>query len=257
MTWTSRFSIGKASSKSSPLPCGTPSTTSTSTTSASSLAAIQCAAVAPTLPAPTMVTFFRIFLLTHVFDHSRGKFTRLCLGSAGHLPLKIVGYILLQNGFFERILDQPRRFFPAQEIKQHHPRKHYRAGIDHVFVRVLGRRAVSGLKYCKAVAHIGPGGNAQPAHLRRASVRNIVAIQIRAGQDAVFLWSNDDLLENGVGDPIIDQYLLLPLPVAVRLTDGIDHALHALVHLSPEIIGSESDPRLDKRGIFFHRQLRV
>src|SRR5579859_1342154 len=117
MTWTSRFSIGRASSKSRPLPWGTPSTTSTSTMSANSLAAIQCAAVAPTLPAPTMVTFFRICLLTHVFDHSRGKFTRLRLGGSRHLPLKIVGHILLQNGFLERVLEQLRRLFPAHDLK--------------------------------------------------------------------------------------------------------------------------------------------
>src|SRR5882757_2355575 len=145
MTWTSRFSIGKASSKSRPLPCGTPSTTSTSTMSASSLAAIQCAAVAPTFPAPTMVTFFRIFLLTHVFDHSGRKFTGLRLGGSGHLPLKIVGYILLQNGLFEGAFDQLGRLFPAQELKQHHAREHDRARIDHVFVGIFGRRAVCGL----------------------------------------------------------------------------------------------------------------
>src|SRR5882757_6298339 len=240
MTWTSRFSIGKASNKSRPLPCGTPSTTSTSTMSASSLAAIQCAAVAPTLPAPTMVTFFRISLLTHVFDHSRGKFTRLRLGGSRHLPLKIVGYILLQNGFLERALDQLRRFFPAQKIKQHHAREHHRPGVDHVFVGVFRRRAVRRLKYRVAVAHIGPGGYAQPTHLRCASVGNIVAIEIRAGQDAVLLRPNDDLLKDGVGDPIIDQQLLLPLPVAVRFANGIDHTLHALVHFSPKVIGSKS-----------------
>src|SRR5260370_37277627 len=58
--WESRFSIGMASSRSSPLPCGTPSIMSMSTTSASSLAAIQWAAVAPTLPEPTIVTFLRM-----------------------------------------------------------------------------------------------------------------------------------------------------------------------------------------------------
>src|SRR5271165_3585587 len=49
-----------ASSKSSPLPCGTPSIMSMRTTSHNSLAAIQCAAVAPTFPDPTTVTFLRI-----------------------------------------------------------------------------------------------------------------------------------------------------------------------------------------------------
>ena len=45
---------------SSPLPCGSPSTTSTMTTSASSRSAIRWARVAPTLPAPTIVTFLRM-----------------------------------------------------------------------------------------------------------------------------------------------------------------------------------------------------
>src|SRR5580700_8773412 len=52
--------MGMASSKSSPLPCGTPSMMSMRTTSASSLEAIQWAAVAPTFPEPTIVTFFRM-----------------------------------------------------------------------------------------------------------------------------------------------------------------------------------------------------
>src|ERR1700685_4387198 len=108
--------MGSASSKSRLLPWGTPSTTSTSTMSANSLPAIQWAAVAPTFPAPTMVTFFRIFLLTHVLDHSRGEFARLRLGGSGDLPLKIVGHMLLQNGLLERILDQPSRFLPAEKI---------------------------------------------------------------------------------------------------------------------------------------------
>src|SRR5277367_5472128 len=122
MIWQSRFSIGIASSRSSPLPCGTPSTTSISTTSASSFEAIQCAAVAPTFPAPTIVTFFRITLLhlqlsdrlrrsrlcrdgqPHVFDHSRCELTRLRLGRALHLPLKIVSHKLLLNGLLQRAL---------------------------------------------------------------------------------------------------------------------------------------------------------
>src|SRR5437868_2803883 len=49
-----------ASSKSRPLPCGTPSMMSINTISANSLAAIQCAAVAPTLPEPTIETLLRM-----------------------------------------------------------------------------------------------------------------------------------------------------------------------------------------------------
>src|SRR5580700_7400340 len=70
---TSYPSTGPDSSRSSPLPCGTPSTTSTSTTSANSLPAIRSAQFAPTFPAPTTVTFFRM--------NSQGRATRITLSS--------------------------------------------------------------------------------------------------------------------------------------------------------------------------------
>src|SRR5271170_6281041 len=187
--------MGNASSKSRPLPWGTPSTTSTSTMSANSLAAIQWAAVAPTFPAPTMVTFFRIFLLTHVLNHPRGEFARLRLGGSRHLPLKIVGDVLLQDGVLERVLDQLGRLVPAQEFKHHHPREQHRTRINDVFVGILGRRAVSSFEDRIAVADIRPRSNAQAAHLRRACVRDIVAIQIRARQYAVLIRPDNDLLK--------------------------------------------------------------
>src|SRR5215813_5439722 len=51
--------MGPACARSSALPCGMPSTTSTSTTSPSSFSTAYCATEAPTLPAPTMVIFGR------------------------------------------------------------------------------------------------------------------------------------------------------------------------------------------------------
>src|SRR4030095_5006239 len=51
--------IGPACARSSALPCGMPSTTSTSTTSPSSFSTAYCATEAPTLPAPTTVIFGR------------------------------------------------------------------------------------------------------------------------------------------------------------------------------------------------------
>src|ERR1700677_751002 len=98
-----------ASSKSSALPCGMPSTTSMSTTSASSFDAIQWAAVAPTLPAPTMLTFFLISILlgvsnlhlvadSHVSDDARRKLARAHLGCAGGLAFKIIRDEFLLDG---------------------------------------------------------------------------------------------------------------------------------------------------------------
>src|ERR1700677_4495191 len=103
--------------------------------SASSLAAIQCAEVAPTWPAPTMVTFFRILLLTrHIFDDPGREFTCLGLGGPGHMPLKVVGYVFLPDGLLDGGLDQFGGLAPAEEFEEHHAREHYRTRIDHVFV---------------------------------------------------------------------------------------------------------------------------
>src|SRR5882724_5002264 len=144
MMCESRFSMGIDSSRSNPLPCGTPSTMSTRTISASSFEAIQWAAVAPTFPEPTMETFFRMSspeLLfarrlfrhcaqgIHVLDHVIGKLAGFDFFCARHLALKIVGHSLLLDGLFHRVLDEPRRFIPAQQLEQHHAGEDHRAGI--------------------------------------------------------------------------------------------------------------------------------
>src|ERR1700722_3400947 len=250
---TSRFSIGMASSRSRPLPWGTPSTTSISTTSANSLAAIQCAAVASTFPAPTLFTFFRIFLLTHVLNHSGREFAGLRLGGSRHLPLKVVGYVFLLDGLLQRVLDQLGRFLPTQKLKQHHAREYDRTGVDHILVSVFWSRAVRGFKDGITVADVGARGNAEPAPLGCAGVGIVVAVEVGAGEHAVILRPDDDLLENGVGDAVVDQQLLLPLPVAVGFANGVDHVLDALVKLGLESVGAKVDAGLDQRGVLFNR----
>src|SRR6185503_10383728 len=69
-------SMGMASSRSRPLPCGTPSMMSIRTTSASSFDAIQWAAVAPTFPDPTMLTFLRMISLSTIFGFWPSAFTQ-------------------------------------------------------------------------------------------------------------------------------------------------------------------------------------
>src|SRR5918993_158819 len=56
--FTSLPITGIASNRSSPLPCGIPSTTSTRTRSAISRSASQCAVVAPVMPAPRIEILF-------------------------------------------------------------------------------------------------------------------------------------------------------------------------------------------------------
>ena len=76
-----------------------------------------------------------------------------------------------------------------------------------------------------AVADVGARRDAQSAHLRRRRVRDVVAIQVGRGQDAVVRGADDDLLEDGVGDAVVDQDLVLPRAVAVRLADGVERRL--------------------------------
>src|SRR5205085_10978076 len=73
MSRASKPSTGAACARSSALPCGTPSITSTSTTSPNSLLASQCAAVAPTLPAPTTVILFRLPIILLQKSEVRGQ----------------------------------------------------------------------------------------------------------------------------------------------------------------------------------------
>src|SRR6266581_5641924 len=173
--------MGMASSRSSPLPWGTPSMMSMSTTSASSLEAIQWAAVAPTFPEPTMVTFLRMRMspfenrittkgtkvhegipicpgsplcpswfkrLLHqhacaqVFDHVAGEFAGLYLGGAGHQALEIVGHFLLLDRALHALLDQVPRFIPTEVTKHHDAGQDNRTGIDDVLVGILGRSAM-------------------------------------------------------------------------------------------------------------------
>src|ERR1039458_6123216 len=173
-----------ACSRSSALPCGTPSMMSIRTTSASSLAAIQWAAVAPTFPAPTIETFLRISFLSshsghaydyfstiqtpcaassvpfsaasalantrglcqHVLDDRRGEFARPQLGRALHQTLKVIGHAFLLDGLLHAVFHQFRGLHPANVLQHHHRRQNDRAGIDHVLVRILGRGAVGGFK---------------------------------------------------------------------------------------------------------------
>src|SRR5436305_3455305 len=159
--------MGMASSRSSPLPWGTPSMMSMSTTSASSLPAIQWAAVAPTLPAPTTVTFLRMgnsfrrsdFGL-HVFDHVAGELAGANFGGARHQPLEIVSNFFLLDGALERFFNQARGLFPAHEVEHHDAGENHRARVDDVFIGVLGRGAVGGLEDGVFVADVAAGSDA-------------------------------------------------------------------------------------------------
>src|SRR5579862_6807140 len=277
--------MGMASSRSSALPCGMPSTTSTRTTSASSLDAIQWAAVAPTLPAPTMLTFLRIVSILlvqqrsgvggasevsgaskriaansantrearpaplaplHVSDNSCCELAGSHLGCVGELTLEIVCDELLLNGLLHRVLDELGCFFPADEIEEHDAGEDDGARVDDVLVGILGRGAVGGFEDGVSIADVGAGSNAEASDLRGGRVGDVVAIEIGGGQDAVVGWANDDLLEDGVGDAVVDEDFRFPGAVAVGLADGVEGGFHFGIDRIAESLGREFEARFDE-----------
>src|ERR1700687_1674815 len=290
----SRFSIGMASSRSKPLPCGTPSMISISTTSASSLAAIQWAAVAPTLPEPTIVTFLRMngpflkslttkdtkatkeilrvpscpwwlmpsvcsgqYSRAHVFYDVIRELAGLDLGSAFHQPLKVVGNFFLLDGAFQSVLHQVCRFIPSQEAQHHHSGENYRPRVDDIFIRILRSRPVGGFKTGVAIADVGARSDAQPAHLRRAGVGNVVSVQVRRGQYGIFIGSGHDLLEDGIGNPVVDHEFLPPRPLAMRGINRFQNVLDFLVDRLPEVFRGKLHARFDERSILLNRNVGV
>src|SRR5437016_1767597 len=107
--------MGPASSRSSALPWGMPSTTSTSTTSPSSFSTTYWATLAPTLPAPTAVIFARAVIRfssrlqgRHVLDDLAAELRALHFLGAFHEAGEVVGpgQDLLQEGVGDGVLDE-------------------------------------------------------------------------------------------------------------------------------------------------------
>ena len=112
--------------------------------------------------------------------------------------------------------------FQPRNSKQHDAGEDDRSGIDDVLVGILGRGAVGGFEDGVSIADVGAGRDAEAADLRGAGVRDVVAVEVGAGEDGVLLGADDDLLEDGVGDAVVDEDLLLPLAVAVGFADGVE-----------------------------------
>src|ERR1019366_565738 len=114
----------------------------------------------------------------HVVDHAGGKLAGLNFGCAFHQALEIVGHFFLFDGALQTPLDQIGGFRPSQEAKHHDARKNDGAGIDDVFVGILGSGAVRGFENGVAVADVRSGSDAEAANLGGAGVGNVVAVQV-------------------------------------------------------------------------------
>src|SRR3984885_11603205 len=296
--------MGMASSRSRPLPCGTPSMMSIRTTSASSFEAIQWAAVAPTFPEPTMVTFLRMnqsfqeeLLLgrwadfanrktilaphrrprghrpmtrltdrrmtlhqdgdAHVLDDAVCELAGLYFGRAFHQTLKVIGDFFLKDGVFHTVLDQVGSLVPPQKAEHHHARKYHGTRIDHVFIRILGSGAMGCLKNRVTVTDVRAGCDAEPANLRRTGVGNVIPVQVRSSQNGILIRPRHHLLEDRIGDAVVDHDLVLPLAFAVRGVNAIEDFTHFLLDSLAKRRRSEFHARLNQFRILSHRQVRM
>ena len=114
-----------------------------------------------------------------------------------------------------------------------------------------------GFKHRKTIADVGAGSDAETADLGRGGVGDVVAVEVGGGEDGVVGRPDDDLLEDGVGDAVIDEDLLLPCAVAVGLADGVEHAFDLGVEIVAEFLVAEFEAGLDEGGILFNGDIGV
>ena len=118
--------------------------------------------------------------------------------------------------------DEPAGLVPAQVLEHHHARQDDRRRVDDIFTRILRRGAVGRLEKRDVVADVGPRRHAEPADLRRTGIRQIVAVQVGRRKHAVVGRPGQDLLEDAVGDPVVDDDLALLRRPFVHLVLGDD-----------------------------------
>src|SRR6266849_6209329 len=218
--------MGPDSIMSSALPAGGPSKMSVNTTSASSRSTMRCAVVDPTNPPPTTVTFFLL------------------------MPL------LIPNKLFLR---KPSAFPPPLRLEI---LSNYRAtATPFIFSMIAEANAdvptlvapgICRFKPPVAIADIRTRRHTEPAHLRRAGIRQIVSIQIGSGQHAVFIRPQEHLLKHGVRDAVVNHQFPLPLPFAVSRENRVERLLHFAINSLLERVGSLFESRLDQRRILFY-----
>src|SRR5262245_59382846 len=223
--------MGPACSRSSALPCGTPSMTSTRTTSPSSFSTAYCATLAPTLPAPTTVILglgivllirsprtagpqprdvLRLALqLRHVLNDGRAELRALHFLGALPQPLEVVRDDLRLARLLEARDDAIGRVSPAHVTEHHLARQNHRSRVDLVLARVLRRGAVRGLEQRVAgvVVDVGAGRDADAPDLRGQRVGQEIAGQVARGNHVELVRPREDLLQEGVRDGVLDEDL--------------------------------------------------
>src|SRR5580698_621679 len=143
---------------------------------------------------------------------------------------------------------------PSHELEHHHARQHDGAGVDDILVGIFGSSAVGRFKNGVLVADVGARSDAQPAHLRSCGVGDVVAVEVWSRQNGVFIGASHDLLEDAVGDTVVDHQLRLPRAFAMRGVYAVDDALHLSVQRLAEVLRRELHAGLYQLGVLFNGQ---
>src|SRR5690606_19941207 len=103
--------------------------------------------------------------------------------------------------------DQVGGLVPADVTEHHLGGQDQRAGVRPVLAGDVRRRAVRRLEYAVTVADIPAWRDADAADLRRERIRNVVAVQVQRRDHVVILRIQNDLLQEIVGDHVLDDDL--------------------------------------------------
>src|SRR5215469_750971 len=200
---------------------------------------------------------FRQYPRLHILDDVAAELTGFHFGGAFHQAFEVVGDFLLLDRALQAALDQVRGFVPAEEAEHHNSRENHRSRVDDVLVGVLRRCAVRGFETGVAVADVGAGSDAQASHLRGAGIGDIVAVEVRCREHRVLVGSGDDLLEDGVGNAVVDHELRLPGALPVTGVDLVEDVFHFFVDALAKFLGSKLQAGLDQVGILLNRDVGV
>src|SRR5947199_110129 len=145
--------------------------------------------------------------LRHVLDDGGAELRALHFFRALHEAREVVGDHPGLDRLLQRTDNQVRGVRPAHVAQHHLAREDDRAGVDLVLPRVLRRGPVLRLeeRVPGLVVDVRAGGDPDPAHLGGERVRQEVPREVRGGDHVELVGPREDLLEERVGDRVLDE----------------------------------------------------
>ena len=107
--------------------------------------------------------------------------------------------------------------------QHHHPGKDHRTGVHLVLAGVLRSGAVGGLEDCVSshIVDVSPRCDPDAADLRSEGIRDVVAVEVHRGDHVVLVGPGEDLLQECVGDRVLDQQAITGVALALLPGHGL------------------------------------